>query len=130
MVDNLLIITNADDRTIAFLYSICSVFALNSNTDIKHHHFEGFGAVITEAYQFGVPAVGSRDSGIEDAIQDGRTGYLTYQGDAEDIAQKIENVLQNREVLSEQAQRAGIGFSWEKTIKTYMQYYESEDGNK
>ncbi len=130
MSHNLLIINDADDGVINFLYSICSVFALNSNTDDQHHHFEGFGAVITEAYRFGVPAVGSSNSGIEDAIEDGRTGYLSRQGDAEDIAQNIKNVLQNHEVLSEQARRAGFLFSWEKTIKTYMQYYKNEDDNK
>lgn len=126
LTDNLLFITDADDSTITFLYSICSVFALNSNTDVHSHHFEGFGAVITEAYQFGVPAVGSRDSGIEDAIQDGRTGYLTRQGDTEDIAQKIEKVLQNRSIFSEQARHFAESFSWQKTIETYIQYY----GNK
>lgn len=129
LTDNLLFITDADDRTISFLYSICSVFALNSNTDVHNHHFEGFGAVITEAYQFGVPAVGSRDSGIEDSIQDGSTGYLTRQGDAEDIARKIDQVLQNRNVFSEQARRFSESFSWKKTIETYMQYYRNKFEN-
>lgn len=126
LTDNLLFITDADDQTIVFLYSICSVFALNSNTDVHSHHFEGFGAVITEAYQFGVPAVGSRDSGIEDAIQDGKTGYLVSQGDASDIAEKIEKILQNLSVFSEQTRRFVDNFSWERAIKTYVRYYESE----
>jgi phosphatidylinositol alpha-1,6-mannosyltransferase len=123
LAGNVLFITDADDRSIAFLYSLSSVFALNSNTEMAHHHFEGFGAVITEAYQFGVPAVGSSDSGIEDAIQDGKTGYLTRQGDPEDIARKIEEVLQNRPMLSERARHFAAEFTWKRTVEMYIQYY-------
>ncbi len=123
LTSNVLFLTDADDREIALLYSISSVFALNSTTDTEHHHFEGFGAVVTEAYQFGVPAVGSSDSGIEDAICDGETGYLTRQGDPENIAEKIERVLQNRAALSEQARHFAEGFAWEKTVSAYLRHY-------
>ncbi len=88
LVGNMRIVSDADDRALSFFYSVCDVFALNSNTDDVHHHFEGFGLVIVEGYQFGKPAVGSSDSGIEDAIQDSVTGFLTKQGDPADIATK------------------------------------------
>ena len=41
--------------------------------------FEGFGIVYLEAAASGTPAVGTMDSGAEDAIVDGETGLLVAQ---------------------------------------------------
>ncbi|MBL8858462.1 MAG: glycosyltransferase family 4 protein [Planctomycetes bacterium] len=41
--------------------------------------FEGFGIVYLEAAACGVPAIGTLDSGAEDAVVDGSTGYLVAQ---------------------------------------------------
>lgn len=119
----LLVVENVDDYKLAMLYSLCTVFALNSNTDTKHHHFEGFGLAIIEACQFGKPAVGSRDSGIEDAINDGSTGLLTAQRDPKDIADKIGKILDNYELFSNNAKMHYADFSWAKAVKTYIDFY-------
>ncbi len=100
------------------------MFALNSRTDPETHHFEGFGAVITEAYQFGKPAVGSSNSGIEDAIQDGKTGYLTKQQNPQDIAEKIEKILQDYDSFSANAKKKYADFDWAKTAATYIDFYK------
>jgi glycosyltransferase involved in cell wall biosynthesis len=121
--DNLIIVDDADDRILSFFYSICDVFALNSNTDKLHHHFEGFGLVIVEAYQFGKPAVGSKDCGIESAIQDGVTGLLTEQRNPDDIAQKIAMIMEGYDVFANNARLAYKTFNWEKTVATYMEFY-------
>ncbi len=123
---NLLIVSDANDRALSYFYSTCDVFALNSNTDEIHHHFEGFGLVVVEAYQFGKPAVGSRDCGIESAIEDGATGYLTNQRDPEDIAEKIQTILDSYDVFSKNA-RAGYNvFDWKKTVETYVRIYSAK----
>jgi glycosyltransferase involved in cell wall biosynthesis len=120
---NMRIVTGADDRALSFFYSRCDIFALNSNTDEVHHHFEGFGLVVVEAYQFGKPAVGSKDSGIEDAIQDGITGFLTKQGDPADIAAKIERILEKYDIYSRNAKMRHADFTWRKTVEAYTHWY-------
>ncbi len=125
LVDNLRIIENADDTTIACLYAASSVFALNSYTNHASHHFEGFGMVVIEAAQFGVPAVGSRGCGIEDAILDGETGYLTEQENPQDIANKIGRVLEQRDTFSQNALRWHAQFTWEKTVAAYIAAYRA-----
>jgi len=103
-------------------YRSADVQALNS---VNHDgHFEGFGLVVLEGYQFGLPAVGSRDCGIEDAISDGETGYLTEQKKPEDIAKKIRIVLgKGRRSFSEDCQKYSRKFNWDKTVEMYLQSY-------
>jgi glycosyltransferase involved in cell wall biosynthesis len=122
---NLLMLEHADDRVIAALYSLSTVFALNSTTDAQSHHFEGFGLVVLEANRFSKPAVGSRGCGIEDAIKDERTGFLCNQRDPKDIARKLERVLEDYERLSLSAKEFSEQFSWEKTAASYMDFYAS-----
>jgi glycosyltransferase involved in cell wall biosynthesis len=124
--DNLLIVSDADDKALSFFYSICTVFALNSNTDQKTHHLEGFGLVIVEACQFGKPSVGSSDCGIEDAIKDGETGYWTRQRDPADIAAKIEQILQNYDYFSKNSSSWYTAFDWNKTVSAYIYEYEKK----
>jgi glycosyltransferase involved in cell wall biosynthesis len=123
---NLLVVTDADDRALSFFYSRCDVFALNSTTDEVHHHFEGFGLVIVEAYQFGKPAVGSAACGIEDAIADGKTGLLSKQYDADDIADKLKRVLERYDFFSQNAKMRHADFNWRKTVDTYIQEYSQK----
>ncbi len=109
------------DKQLAFFYNEADVVVLNSRN--SHGHFEGFGLTITEAGQFGVPAVGSEGCGIEDAIVNGVTGLLARQGDEKDIAEKIGYVLENKKVMGQAASKYAAQFSWEKTVLTYLKSY-------
>ncbi len=120
---HLRVVSDADERALAYFYSTCTVFALNSFTDETYHHFEGFGLVIVEGYQFGKPAVGSRGCGIESAIQDGKTGLLTEQQSPADIAEKIQTILDSYDVYSKNASALYPSFTWPKTTATYKSYY-------
>lgn len=122
--DNFLIAnTQKTDRELAFFYNTCDIFAMNSNNE--GDHFEGFGLVFLEAAQFGKPAVGSRGCGIEDAIEDGKTGFLTNQGDAADIAEKMDKLFSgNTKKFGEVARSRAKEFTWEKTVDQYITSYK------
>jgi phosphatidyl-myo-inositol dimannoside synthase len=121
---NLLIISDSrDDRVPAFFYERCDVFLLNANSD--KGHFEGFGLVILEAAHYGKPSIGSKGSGIEDAIEDGYSGFLTGQKDYKGIAQRFEEVLSNYERFSDNARKFASNFTWEKTAIAYVKEYEA-----
>jgi len=68
-------------------YQISDVFARPSRS-------EGLGSAFLEAMAAGVPVVATAVGGIVDFIEDGKTGLLAKQ-DPEDIAQKIEAILED-----------------------------------
>jgi phosphatidylinositol alpha-1,6-mannosyltransferase len=57
---------------------------------------EGFGIVYLEAAMAGLPAIGGRDCGAEDAIEDGVTGLLVDGNDATAIAGAIATLVDDR----------------------------------
>jgi phosphatidyl-myo-inositol dimannoside synthase len=129
--DNIVIVNDAkSDSELKAIYSRADIFALNSNND-SHGHFEGFGLVVLEANQFGVPAIGSRGCGIEDAMSDGVNGYLCDQQNVKDnykdIAEKMEKVLEmkkdNKDYWVDKCKVWAHSFDWDKTVAKYLEIY-------
>lgn len=82
------------------IYASADVFVAPSIT-AKDGDQEGFGLVIIEAMASGTPVVGSRSGGIVDIIQDGKNGLLAEEKDSRQLAEKI-NQLLNNEILYSQ----------------------------
>ena len=54
---------------------------------------EGLPTVIVEAAASSLPVVGTRHSGIPEAVVDGQTGFLVPEGDPEALAERIALLL-------------------------------------
>jgi phosphatidylinositol alpha-1,6-mannosyltransferase len=65
------------DETLLGCYGAADVFVLPSIND--GWKFEGYGLVHMEASAAGLPVIGTRDCGAEDAVDDGVTGLLVPQ---------------------------------------------------
>jgi glycosyltransferase involved in cell wall biosynthesis len=78
-------------------YAQADVFALPSlNQGWK---FEGYGIVYLEAGAAGLPVIGTRDCGAEDAIEDGVTGLLIPQtGIAESLPAALLRLLNDADL--------------------------------
>ncbi len=113
------------DQELSAWYTVADVQVLNSyNHD---GHFEGFGLVLLEGYRFGLPAIGSRGCGIEDAIVDGKTGFLTNQSDVSNLTANIRKLLNSgKSAYSNNCAIFLSNFNWEKTVNTYISEYEAE----
>ena len=89
---------------------------------------EAFGVVIIEAASTGIPAIGSRIFGITDAIIEGKTGLLHEPGNVDDLAAKMDQLAQNRELresLGRQArERVRRDFPREKVTSALLAYYQ------
>lgn len=70
----------------AWLIAIPSVSAGDGDS-------EGLPTVLQEAAASSLPAVGSLHSGIPEAIEDGKSGFLVPEGEAEPLARRISELL-------------------------------------
>jgi glycosyltransferase involved in cell wall biosynthesis len=80
----------SDDLSLALAYSACSVVAVPSTQ-------EAFGRVAIEALACGTPVVAFRGTGVADAVDHGRTGYLAELGSAVDLARGLEQCIETAE---------------------------------
>jgi phosphatidylinositol alpha-1,6-mannosyltransferase len=106
------------------LYQKTKVFVMTSLNEGSN--FEGFGLVYLEANACGTPVVGSRSTGAEDAIQDGKTGFLVSQHDPEATAGVIDTLLSDEVVWSNMSAAGELWArqnSWEKAAARYAKIY-------
>lgn len=82
---------------------------------------EAFGRVTVEGMQAGLIVIGSNTGGTLDIIEDGYTGYLYEQGNAESLADKIQKVIEEKEITEKIVKtgyiRAYKNFSIEKNVE-------------
>lgn len=62
--------------------------------------YEGFGIVYLEAMGFGVPPIASASGGARDLVRHGENGYLVPPGEPEVLAEHIQRLAADRDLLS------------------------------
>ncbi len=80
---------------------------------------EGFGIAILEANAYGIPAIGSKGCGIEDAIEHGKSGILVNPHDPIEVANAVKQVLDDYDDFQINAHRHVQDFTWNTIIKSY-----------
>lgn len=108
------------------MLSRIDVLALSS---IGH---EAFGRVVIEAQAAGVPVVATRVGGLTDIITDRKNGLLVSPGNVAQFADAIIEVLKNKDLAENLAQRAKIDVEQRFTLtamadKTISVYREALD---
>ena len=114
------------------LYNICDLFVLPSKErkmdDEGRIDAEGFGIVFMEASACAKPVIGGNSGGIPDAIVDGVTGYLVDPHDENELAEKIIELLSNKEKARRMGEagrkRAVKEFDWTVIAKKFDGYLE------
>lgn len=81
------------------IYASADLFVMPSIT-AKDGDKEGFGLVILEAFASGLPIVASRSGGITDIVKDGVNGYLAEEKDVSGLADRINIVLQDKNIYN------------------------------
>lgn len=69
---------------------------------------EGFGTIILDAAALGIPAIGSRISGLVDAIQDNKTGLLFSPGNINEMVSCLCDLEADRDLLLKLGTQARI----------------------
>ena len=100
---------------------------LNSSVFVLPSRFEGFGLVIIEAMSCGVPVVAFNClMGPDEIITDGEDGFLVPVGDVCALADKLQTLMQNRELrmkFSETAYRNSARYCIERISNQWIQLF-------
>lgn len=102
------------------LFAETDIFIMLSE-NVEGGDVEGFGIAIIEANYFGIPAIGSRGTGIEQAIQDGFNGRLVSANNGEEIAQAIDDILTNYATYSDNARAWAAKHFWSVIKNQYIE---------
>jgi glycosyltransferase involved in cell wall biosynthesis len=90
-------------------------------------HTEGLPNVVLEACAAGVPVVATAVGGTPEVIEDGVSGFLAPPGEADQLAARIDEALENEERLIEIAyqgrQRVLEGFSFSAQRERYLELF-------
>jgi glycosyltransferase involved in cell wall biosynthesis len=111
-----------DDYTLSLLYSASSVMVVPSRQ-------ENLPQTATEAQACACPVVAFNSTGLPDAVEHAKTGYLAKPYDCEDLAQGIQWVLEkeSRRVSLSMASRERAICLWapEKIVSQYLSVYQN-----
>lgn len=82
---------------------------------------EGFGIAILEANSLGIPAIGSRGCGIEDAIKPNASGLLVDVNNSQDFVNAVTTILSNKNQYAKGSKVWAASHDWSDIIKLYIQ---------
>jgi phosphatidylinositol alpha-1,6-mannosyltransferase len=86
---------------------------------------EGFGIAILEANALGIPAIGSTNCGIEDAISNFKSGILIPYDSCDELSKAIETITENYDDYSKNALSWAESHKWDFVIKDYIELINS-----
>ncbi len=95
-------------------YAAGDVFAMPCRTRGRGLDVEGLGIVFLEASATGLPVVAGNSGGAPDAVRDGETGYLVDGRSVEEVADRVAELLLDRQLANQmgKAGRAWVETEW------------------
>lgn len=110
-----------DPEAVAHYYQAADVYIHAARADT-------FPTTILEALACGIPVVGTAVGGIPEQIEDGITGFLTPQGDAEAMASRIVQLLEDERLRLKMGMQAADNarkrFDLDRQAGEYLRWYE------
>lgn len=118
-------VPNPSREELVALLQDAHIFAMLSE-NLPNGDIEGFGIAILEGMSLGLPAIGSKNSGIRDAIDDYQSGILINNiHDSSEIVEAIKAIVDNYADYSEKALTWSERFRWSFVIQQYLNELET-----
>jgi len=109
----------SDDEKFQMMKKMDLFVMLSEN--LPNGDVEGFGIAVIEANLFGIPAIGSINTGISESVKNKYNGYLIDPKSARGLNEAINSILNNYESFSNNAITWAHRFNWENKIKEYLE---------
>jgi glycosyltransferase involved in cell wall biosynthesis len=123
----------SDDEIRDYLQTSTVIVLPSVDRDVygkKHNTPELFGLVIAEAFACGTPAIVSDSSALPFVVDDGETGFIVPQNDANAIRIKLTLLLSNPDEVARMGRRARKKaedkYNWDAVAATCLDNYEAE----
>lgn len=97
-----------DQQVLPYYYAAAEMVVMPS-------HYESFGMVALEAMAMGTPVIASEVGGLAYVVRDGYNGFLAPRGDAQALARRIADLLNDqalRQQLSHHATHYARNYDW------------------
>lgn len=86
---------------------------------------EGFGIALIEANHFGLPTIGAKGCGIEDAVSNGKSGLLVDAQDSKEFVNAVTMILDDKPTYEKGAKSWSELHQWQHIIKRYIDFIDS-----
>ncbi len=86
---------------------------------------EGFGIALIEANYYGLPTIGAKGCGIEDAISHGKSGLLVDADNSTTFIEAVDIILNNKAQYSLGAKAWAKQHEWAQVIKQYVNFIQT-----
>ncbi|WP_047547840.1 glycosyltransferase family 4 protein [Psychroserpens sp. Hel_I_66] len=90
------------------------------SAESKTGDVEGFGIAILEANAIGVPAIGAKGCGIEDAISNNKSGILIDLNNTKEFIKAIKTILDSKIIYQKEAENWAKKHDWTFIIEKYI----------
>jgi phosphatidylinositol alpha-1,6-mannosyltransferase len=124
MESNVHILGELNDELMLPFLTHSDIFIMLSENQISGD-FEGFGIAILEANFLGLPAIGSKNCGIEDAILSEKTGFLVNNQSKEEVIDAVVKIRNNYQFYSNEALKWAQANTWTKVGTRYTTEIDS-----
>lgn len=108
----------SDHKYLGNYYFSSDVFMLLSENQ-PNGDVEGFGIVALEANFYGLPVVGAKFCGVEEAVLHKQTGYLVDGNNFDEIADAVEFCISNKLLLNESMKNWINQYQWSNLISKF-----------
>lgn len=116
-VDRIIFIENLEHKEVLNYLQKAKVFCLPSR-------YESFGIVLLEAGFYSCPVIASNVGGIPEIIEDGYDGFLVHPENIDELADKLDVLLNDRELAQQLGTRLRKKvikrFTWEIACSKYL----------
>ena len=109
---------SVDDDKLKQSLNATDIFVMLSTESVTGD-VEGFGIAILEANAMGIPAIGAKGCGIEDAIDSGNSGILIDTNNINEFIEGITQILGNTTKFKTEAKTWANAHDWSHVIKRY-----------
>jgi phosphatidylinositol alpha-1,6-mannosyltransferase len=103
---------------LSMYYKSADIFMLLSENQ-SDGDVEGYGIVALEANEHGLPVIGAKFCGVEDAVDDCNSGYLVDGNNVEEICNAVVRCIKEKDRLTAGSIQWAEKHQWKEIVKAY-----------